>query len=125
MKFKPQGEFMLVKELEQADWDLVGSIAIPTSNDIPPIGEIMDMSEGLKANMNKMFNLKVGDQVMFKKTNVIPVEIDKVEYWLVHYAAILAVVSEIPKSKYVPTLKEIKAAKGPKRPIAPSDMVKN
>ncbi len=93
LTFKPAGDRVLVKPLEQADEKTASGIIIPDTarKEKPERGTIVAIGEGKRTDKGELLPVRfqVGDEVMFSKYGFDEVIIDDVEYYVVSDSNIL------------------------------------
>lgn len=94
---KPLGGNILVKPLEQEETTASGLVISATAQgEKPQQGEVLALGTGKLDSDGKSipWNLKVGDQVIFKKYSPDEVEVDGEKYLVMAEADVLAVLTK-------------------------------
>ncbi|MEW6042267.1 MAG: co-chaperone GroES [Elusimicrobiota bacterium] len=96
MKFKPLGDRVLVKPLEQKEVKKGGIIIPETAKEKPQEGEIIAVGPGkLDDNGKKIpMDVKVGDKILYGKYSGTEVKIDDVEHLIMHQDDILGIIEK-------------------------------
>ncbi len=94
---KPVGDNLILKPLDKESVTASGIIIPETSDkERPERGEIIAVGPGkvLENGNRRVIDLKVGDQVVFKKYAPDEIEIDKVKYLIVAADDVMAVIEK-------------------------------
>jgi chaperonin GroES len=93
---RPLGEKVLVKPVEAKEVKKSGIIIPDTAKEKPQEGEIIAVGTGKKTDDGKIvvFDVKVGDKVLFGKYSGTEVKIDDKEYLIMSQDDILGIVVE-------------------------------
>jgi chaperonin GroES len=92
---KPTGDYLILKPLDKESVTASGIIIPETADkERPERGEIIAIGPGklLENGTRRMIDLKVGQQVVFKKYAPDEIEIDKVKYLIVAVDDVMAVI---------------------------------
>ena len=95
MAFKPLGDRVLVKRLEDESTTTAGGIIIPdTAKEKPQRGKIVSLGEGKRTDDGKVIapRVKEGQQVLFGKYSGTEVKIDSEEYIIMREDDILGII---------------------------------
>ncbi|OGD72429.1 MAG: co-chaperone GroES [Candidatus Coatesbacteria bacterium RBG_13_66_14] len=95
MKFKPLGDRILVKRLEDETEKTTGGIIIPdTAKEKPQRGKVVSLGEGKRTEEGNLLpmRLKKGQEVLFGKYSGNEVKIDGEEYIIMREDDILGVI---------------------------------
>lgn len=97
MRIHPTGQQVLIKPVKTVEESMVGKIIVPALKAAPPMGEVIEISKGLQAQLKDTYSIKKGSYVMYKlQTGVVEVYVDGETLLLVNYNNILARVDRIP-----------------------------
>ena len=97
MNLKPLGDRVLIKPLDAATDEKVGSLYIPqTAAEKPHQGEVVAVGEGRYSDEGKHIKMtvKAGDKVLYGKYSGTEVKLSNVEHLIMRETDILAVVAE-------------------------------
>lgn len=92
MNVKPLGERVVIKKIETENVTKSGIVLPDSAKEESNIAEIVAISEELKNDSDKKFNLKVGDKVIYNKYSGSEVEVDGEEIIVIKYQDLLAVI---------------------------------
>ena len=94
MAFKPLGDRVLVKRLENETTTSGGIIIPETAKEKPQRGKIISMGEGKRTDDGKLIapRVKEGQQVLFGKYSGTEVKIDSEEYIIMREDDILGII---------------------------------
>ncbi len=94
MAFKPLGDRVLVKRLENETTTSGGIIIPETAKEKPQRGKIISMGEGKRTDDGKLVSprVKEGQQVLFGKYSGTEVKIDSEEYIIMREDDILGII---------------------------------
>lgn len=94
MAFKPLGDRVLVKRLENETTTSGGIIIPETAKEKPQRGKIISLGEGKRADDGKLIapRVKTGQQVLFGKYSGTEVKIDSEEYIIMREDDILGII---------------------------------
>ncbi len=94
MAFKPLGDRVLVKRLENETTTSGGIIIPETAKEKPQRGKIISLGEGKRADDGKLIapRVKKGQQVLFGKYSGTEVKIDSEEYIIMREDDILGII---------------------------------
>ena len=93
MKFKPLGDRVLLKPIEEEEKK--GGIIIPdTAKEKPQKGEVVAVGPGKKDESAKLIemNVKVGNKILYGKYSGTEMKVEDVDYLIVHEEDILGIV---------------------------------
>jgi len=93
MKFKPLGDRVLLKPIEEEEKK--GGIIIPdTAKEKPQKGEVVAIGPGKKDDSGKLIemNVKVGNKILYGKYSGTEMKIEGADYLIVHEEDILGIV---------------------------------
>jgi len=93
MKFKPLGDRVLLKPIEEEEKK--GGIIIPdTAKEKPQKGEVVAVGPGKKDESGKLIemNVKVGDKILYGKYSGTEIKLEGINYLIVNEDDILGVV---------------------------------
>jgi chaperonin GroES len=96
MDFKPLGDRILVKRIDDAEEEIRGGIVVPdTAKEKPQEGEVIAVGEGklLESGEKVKMAVKVGDRVLFGKYGGTDVTIEDEEYLILREDDVLGVLS--------------------------------
>ena len=94
MKLKPLHDNVVVKPADAEETTASGIVLPETSKERPEKGKVVAVGPGRQlenGQLSKM-NVKVGDEVMFKKYSPDEIKVDGKEYLLVRESDIIAIV---------------------------------
>lgn len=94
-KFRPLGDRVLLKRLEEQESKTAGGIIIPgTAQEKPQEGEIIAVGNGkhLESGDVKPLDIKVGDRVLFGKYSGNEIKIEGEEHMIMREDEILGVI---------------------------------
>ncbi len=95
MKFKPLGDRILVKRLEEETAKTSGGIIIPdTAKEKPQRGKIVSLGEGKRTDDGKLLPMRVkkGQEILFGKYSGTEVKIDGEEYIIMREDDVLGII---------------------------------
>jgi chaperonin GroES len=94
IKFKPMGDRVLVKPIEQEEVKKGGIIIPDSAKEKPQEGEIVALGTGKKDDNGKdiPFQVKKGDKVLFSKYGGTEVKVDDVDYLIMREDDVLGVI---------------------------------
>jgi len=95
MKFKPLGDRILVKRLEDEAEKTAGGIIIPdTAKEKPQRGKVVSLGEGKRTEEGNLLpmRLKKGQEILFGKYSGSEVKIDGEEYVIMREDDVLGVI---------------------------------
>jgi chaperonin GroES len=95
MKFKPLGDRILVKRLEDETEKTTGGIIIPdTAKEKPQRGKVVSLGEGKRTEEGNLLpmRLKKGQEILFGKYSGSEVKIDGEEYIIMREDDVLGVI---------------------------------
>jgi chaperonin GroES len=95
MKFKPLGDRILVKRLEDEAEKTSGGIIIPdTAKEKPQRGKVVSLGEGKRTEEGNLLpmRLKKGQEILFGKYSGTEVKIDGEEYVIMREDDVLGVI---------------------------------
>jgi chaperonin GroES len=95
MKFKPLGDRILVKRLEDETEKTTGGIIIPdTAKEKPQRGKVVSLGEGKRTEEGNILpmRLKKGQEILFGKYSGNEVKIDGKEYIIMREDDVLGVI---------------------------------
>jgi chaperonin GroES len=95
MKFKPLGDRILVKRLEEEAEKTSGGIIIPdTAKEKPQRGKVVSLGEGKRTEEGNLLpmRLKKGQEILFGKYSGTEVKIDGEEYVIMREDDVLGVI---------------------------------
>jgi len=95
MKFKPLGDRILVKRLEDEAEKTSGGIIIPdTAKEKPQRGKVVSLGEGKRTEEGNLLamRLKKGQEILFGKYSGTEVKIDGEEYIIMREDDVLGVI---------------------------------
>jgi chaperonin GroES len=95
MKFKPLGDRILVKRLEDETEKTTGGIIIPdTAKEKPQRGKVVSLGEGKRTEEGNLLpmRLKKGQEILFGKYSGNEVKIDGEEYIIMREDDVLGVI---------------------------------
>ncbi len=95
MKFKPLGDRILVKRLEDEAEKTAGGIIIPdTAKEKPQRGKVVSLGEGKRTEEGSILpmRLKKGQEILFGKYSGSEVKIDGEEYVIMREDDVLGVI---------------------------------
>ena len=101
MAFRPLGDRVLVKRVEEEE-KTTGGIIIPDSaKEKPSQGEITAVGPGGRDEAGKLIpiDLKVGDRVLFGKWSGTEVKLDGQELLIMKESDIMGVLTDLPAAK--------------------------
>ncbi|NJL19171.1 MAG: co-chaperone GroES [Bdellovibrionaceae bacterium] len=95
LKFKPMGDRVLVKPLEEQESKKGGIIIPDTAKEKPQEGKIVALGTGKKDEDGKViaFEVKKGDKILFSKYGGTEVTIDDEKYLIMREDDILGVIA--------------------------------
>jgi chaperonin GroES len=96
MKFKPLGDRVVVKPLEQKEVKKGGIIIPETAKEKPQEGEIIAVGPGKLDEHGKKvpMDVKVGEKILYGKYSGTEVKIDDVEQLIMHQDDILGIIEK-------------------------------
>jgi chaperonin GroES len=95
MKFKPLGDRILVKRLEDETEKTTGGIIIPdTAKEKPQRGKVVSLGEGKRTEEGNLLpmRLKKGQEILFGKYSGSEVKLDGEEYIIMREDDVLGVI---------------------------------
>lgn len=94
IKFKPMGDRVLVKPMEQEEVKKGGIIIPDSAKEKPQEGEIVALGTGKKDDSGKEipFQVKKGDKVLFSKYGGTEVKVDDEDYLIMREDDVLGVI---------------------------------
>jgi len=95
MKFKPLGDRILVKRLEEDDAKTSGGIIIPdTAKEKPQRGKIVSLGEGKRTDDGKLLPMRIkkNQQILFGKYSGTEVKIEGEEYIIMPEDDVLGII---------------------------------
>lgn len=92
MQLKPIGDRVVIKKAEAEKTTQSGIILPESAQEKPQYAEIIAISEDILNDDKKKNSLSVGDKVIYSQYAGTSVKLDDVEYMVVKYIDILAVV---------------------------------
>lgn len=95
MTFKPLGDRVLVKPVDEETQEIGGIILPDSAKEKPQHGEVIALGTGAKDEDGNVidFVVKVGDKVLMPKYGGTPVKLDDEEYQIMRESDILGVIS--------------------------------
>jgi chaperonin GroES len=95
LKFKPMGDRVLVKPVEEQETKKGGIIIPDTAKEKPQEGKIVALGTGKKDEDGKVipFEVKKGDKILFSKYGGTEVTIDNEKYLIMREDDILGVIA--------------------------------
>ena len=93
MKFRPLGDRVLVKRVEEEEKTKGGIIIPDTAKEKPQEGEVIAVGPGARDESGKVqpLDVKAGDRVLFGKWSGTEVKIDGVDYLIMKESDLLGV----------------------------------
>ena len=101
MAFRPLGDRVLVRRVEE-EAKTKGGIIIPdTAKEKPQEGEVLGIGPGARDDSGKLqpLDVKVGDRILFGKWSGTEVKIDGVEYLIMKESDIMGILEETQAKK--------------------------
>jgi len=92
MNIKPLGDRVVIKKVEVEEKTKSGIVLPGSAKEQPQIAEIVAIGPGISDDEKKKEEIKVGDKVIYSKFSGTEVKADGVEYTILKYVDILAVV---------------------------------
>jgi chaperonin GroES len=94
IKFKPMGDRVLVKPIEQEEVKKGGIIIPDSAKEKPQEGEVVALGTGKKDDNGKEipFQVKKGDKVLFSKYGGTEVKVDDEDYLIMREDDVLGVI---------------------------------
>ena len=92
MQLKPIGDRVVIKKAEAEKTTQSGIVLPESAQEKPQYAEVIAISEDILNDDKKKDSLKVGDKVIYSQYAGTSVKLDDVEYMVVKYIDILAVV---------------------------------
>ena len=101
MAFRPLGDRVLVKRVEEESKTKGGIIIPDTAKEKPQEGEIVAVGPGGRDESGKLIpiDLKVGDRVLFGKWSGTEVKLDGQELLIMKESDIMGVLTDLPAAK--------------------------
>ena len=100
--FKPLGDRVLIKRIEQEEEKTSGGIYIPdTAKEKPQRGEVIAVGPGRMTEDGKTLpmNVKIGDEVLFGKYGGYDIKLDGEEYLIIKEDEIYGILETTKKKK--------------------------
>ena len=96
MAFRPLGDRVLVRRVEEEEKTKGGIIIPDTAKEKPQEGEVLSVGPGARDDSGKIqpLDVKVGDRILFGKWSGTEVKIDGVEYLIMKESDIMGVLVE-------------------------------
>ena len=96
MAFRPLGDRVLVRRVEEEEKTKGGIIIPDTAKEKPQQGEVIAVGPGGRDETGKLIpiDVKTGDRVLFAKWSGTEVKIDGVEYLIMKESDIMGVLAE-------------------------------
>ena len=96
MSFRPLGDRVLVKRVEEEEKTRGGIIIPDTAKEKPQEGEVIAVGPGARDETGKIqpLDVKAGDRILFGKWSGTEVKIDNVEYLIMKESDIMGVLAE-------------------------------
>ena len=101
MAFRPLGDRVLVRRVEEEEKTKGGIIIPDTAKEKPQQGEIIAVGPGGRDESGKLIpiDVKTGDRVLFGKWSGTEVKIDGVEYLIMKESDIMGILEETQAKK--------------------------
>ncbi len=92
MNLKPLGDRLVIKLLEAEEKTASGIVLPSSAQEQPQFAEVVAVGEGILKSEKKKDAVHVGDKVIYSKYAGTDVKLDGVEYTVVQFKDVLAVV---------------------------------
>lgn len=92
MNLKPIGERIVIKLLKAEERTSSGIVLPSSAQEQPQYAEVVAIGAEIENDDDKKGSIKVGDKVIYSKYSGTEVKLDDVEYTIVKYSDVLAVV---------------------------------
>ena len=101
MAFRPLGDRVLVRRVEEEEKTKGGIIIPDTAKEKPQEGEVLSVGPGARDDSGKVhpLDVKVGDRVLFGKWSGTEVKIDGVEFLIMKESDIMGVLTGVEAKK--------------------------
>ena len=101
LKFRPLGDRILVKRVEEESKTKGGIIIPDTAKEKPQEGEVVSVGAGARDESGKIvpLELKAGDRILFGKWSGTEVKIDGQDLLIMKESDIMGVLTDVPASK--------------------------
>ena len=101
MAFRPLGDRVLVKRVEEEEKTKGGIIIPDTAKEKPQEGEVVSIGPGARDESGKIqpLDVKAGDRILFGKWSGTEVKIDGEELLIMKESDVMGVISGVPAAR--------------------------